>query len=137
MIPTVDAITFGVWLAIWPVWLLWELVLLVLRGSSIRVQTISMVARDKGWLFSSVVYSWCGLASHFWIPHASWNPPHPIGYALFWLVALSLGVEDAILWGSDPMAWSKSLRWRRHPALVMAAGLLLGWLLFPQRGEWP
>lgn len=137
MIETIDWITGVLLLIPWAGAILWQAVLLVMRLCGIKVRTISMTVRHWSWHVSSLIYAYGGLATHCLVPHASWNPPNTIRYGAFWFLALCLAVDDWVFWGSDSRAWSKFVRWRRLPALVLGVGLALGWLLFPQRGEWP
>lgn len=134
-VEAIDAATLWVWLGFWPVWLGYEIFLLIKRGQRVNVRTLSMVARDKGWALSSAVYLWNGLASHWWVPGLSWATVP--GSAAFWLIAVALAIWDGALWGRPTWAWPAWQRWARFPALVMLAGLLAGWLLFPQRGATP
>jgi hypothetical protein len=128
----IDTITAIVFLAVWPLWLAWELVLLRLRATAEGQppKTISMVARDIGWKSSCLVYLWAGLAAHYWWTGAAWGTV--AGGIAFWLIAVALLVEDAILWRSPRDTWPLWLYWQRLPALWLALGLAAGRLLFPQ-----
>lgn len=134
----IDNLTFWVWVGFVPVWLAWELLLLRWRATKELggiPRTISMIARDRGWQLSSMVYLWCGLASHFWIPSKAYA--HPVAGVAFWAVGVALLGWDFSLAGTDRAAWPKWQRWARFPALVVALGFACGWLLFPQKGELP
>lgn len=134
---TVNAITLVVFLAFWPAWLVWELVLLVRRANDVPdkpiTKLISMVARDIGPKASSVVYLWSGLGAHFW-----WTgQPYPgaadvIAAVLFWVLAVVLGVWDLTLLKTDRALWSRTLTVVRSPLVWLVVGLLAGRFLFPQ-----
>lgn len=125
-----DTITLWVFLCFWPPWLVWELVLLALRRKSgAPPKTISMVARDRGWHLSSVVYLWGGLATHFWWP-AQWATV--VGSALFWGIAVALLAWDVYLWRHEVWAWPTWRRRLRQPLLWLVIGALAGHFLFPQ-----
>lgn len=142
----------GVFLGIWPLWLVLEIVLLVLRAkprpsSEVvfrRVElgeltpeqaaelllpppkTISMVA--KSWRITTVVYLWAGCAAHWW-----WNGPTPTtvpGGILFWLIPVGLLVGDILEW-KRPDGFRP---WYRNPLLWLVLGALAGRFLFPQPG---
>lgn len=139
-----DTITFCVWMGMWPVWLIWEIVLILLRkwwrpkdGARQLVMLISMVARDRGWQLNSVVYTWFGLGAHFWWNAAAWGPAW-MGVC-FWAGVVILFVCDIANWNSDvPRAdWPKWRRWVRYPLLWMVVGTLAGRILFPQSGPTP
>jgi hypothetical protein len=129
----VDDITLLVFLGFWPVWLVWELVLLWLRSRpGEKPKTISMVARDRGHHLSSVAYLWGGLATHFWWPSEAWATVP--GSVAFWVVALGLVVWDVDLWRMPVWAWPRWLVRVRAPLLWLILGGLAGRFLFPQRG---
>lgn len=123
---TTNAITLIVFLAFWPVWLAWEIYLLIKRGEGVNVKTLSMVARDRGWQLNSVVYVYCGLAAHFWW---TWKSATTLGIIVFWGIAGGRLIGDVVLWiaFSDPQRW-----WHRNPLYWACFGILAGHFLFPQ-----
>jgi hypothetical protein len=127
----IDTITFWVFVAIWPVWLVWELVLLKMRASGPeKPRTISMVARDLGWRANMIVYLWAGLSTHYWWPGKAWSSV--AGGVTFWLIALALLIEDLCLKKHPPAEWPTWLKWQRLPLVWLVIGLLAGHFLFPQ-----
>lgn len=122
-----NTVTLVVFLAFWPVWLVWEIVILARRAQpGDKPKTISMVARDMGWKMNSLVYLWSGLGAHFWWNAAAWAPY--LTGALFWVIFLVLGVADWLFSATDARPWY------RTPVLWMAIGALSGRFLFPQAG---
>jgi hypothetical protein len=138
---TVDQITLIVWLSMWPVFLIWEIILLLMRGAGWAEMPalISMVAREYGWSLSAVVYVWFGLGAHFWWNASARYPGvwDTITALSFWLICVALLVWDIVLWRSDFTAWPTALRWARWPVAWMVAGALSGRFLFPQVGRVP
>lgn len=132
-----DTITLLLFISIWPAWLTWEITLLVMRGVPFGAfpMTLSMVAQRDGWYLNSVVYTWGGLATHYWLPRVKWATVW--GSVLFWLITLTLLIQDVCLWNTDKDTWSDFLYWQRFPGLVLIVGALCGFVLFPQRGETP
>jgi hypothetical protein len=131
-----DSVTLWVFLAFWPVWLTWELILIVrneveVKSASHGALLLSQIARQRGWQFNSVVYCWLGLGAHFW-----WNGPDVVspdwlGTVLFWLIAVALVATDAYRkyigfydWIAQP--------WYRRPLLWAVIGIGAGRVLFPQ-----
>ncbi len=133
----INQITFWVFLSFWPVWLLWEIALLIMRGQGWAEipDTISMVARDRGWHVSSVVYLLGGLATHFWWNSRKWASV--AGSIIFWVVVLGLLGQDIYLWNSAYETWPIWLRIERWPLMWLGLGSLAGRFLFPQRGVMP
>jgi hypothetical protein len=130
-----DTVTLIIFLSFWPVWMIWELILLWFRSDGQPVKTISMVAQGMGYRSSALVYLWSGLATHFWWPGPSWASVP--GAVAFWVIALLLILEDLFLLiakirqPDDLIWWAKV---QRAPPLLMAIGALAGHFLFPQRG---
>lgn len=131
----IDEVTFWLWVAVLPVWLVWELALLRWRSERVMVKTISMVARDHAWHLNSMVYFWGGMGTHWFVP-GPW-PAGVVPSVVFWLVNAALLVQDVVLWRTDRRLWSNYLRWQRFPALWLVIGSAAGILLFPQRGDVP
>jgi hypothetical protein len=128
-----DTLTLIIFLAPWAVWLAWEVVLIGLRATQPqKPKLISGVAKDLAWKLSSLVYVWCGLASHFWWTSPTWATV--AGSVAFWLVLLVLLVEDLALGELTPEQYPRWMYWQRFPPFVMAAGILAGRFLFPQAG---
>ena len=136
-----NRITLWIFLGFWPVWLVWEIALLIMRGAGVAQlpSLISMVARDRGWSLSSVVYLWFGLGAHFWANTDKVYPgaTNTILSISFWVIAVALLVWDITLWRTDFVMWSPVLRWFRWPVAWMIAGALSGRFLFPQAGRAP
>lgn len=133
---SLDTLTLCIFLSFWPVWLAWELFLIWRRRQpGPKLKLISMVARDRGWQLSSVVYTWNGLAAHFWWTGDTYATVW--GSVLFWAIGVMLLVEDVVLWNRPVVTWPKWLRFQRWPLAIMALGLLAGHFLFPQIGLTP
>lgn len=124
-----DQVTLWVFLLPWPIWLVWELVLLWRRRKAPRPKTISMVARDLRYHLTSVVYLLSGLLVHWFAP---WRHATVAGGVLFWVVALGLFVWDLALWKRPVETWPAGLKISRDPPLWLCAGALAGLVLFPQ-----
>lgn len=133
-----DWVSFALVFGIWPLYLLWEGILLLKRkywdsaddGSPPNL--ISGEAKIRGWQLNSIVYVWSGMASHWW-----WSADWGSTWAgiTFWAIAVALLGFDIYVWkrwGAPSLEWPKWLRWARYPALWMAAGILGGRFLFPQ-----
>lgn len=139
---TSDALTWWILLGPWVfLWLPWELWLLWRRSRALpgepRVQTISMVARYRGWQMNSLVYSWSGMAAHWW-----WNAEWGATWAAvaFWLLLAAAVVWDYAvwrLWGGVISTWPRWLVHVRRPAWWLVAGTLAGRFLFPQSALLP
>lgn len=133
-----NAITLYVWLGFWPVWLVWEMAILVLRGEQVSAMTISMVAQRVAWRLPSVVYAWYGLAAHWWWNGKSWAS-WP-GALAFWLIMAGLLAWDIVCWGatSKPLLdWPQMMLNLRFPVWYAIIGTLAGHFLFPQSGITP
>lgn len=131
-------ITFIVFIAIWPVWLVLDLIILWKRGhhgTGPIPETVSMVARDSGWRLSIIPYLWGAMATHYWWPGKVWGST--ADGIVFWLVALLLLIQDVILWKRPVSTWPKWLVWQRWPILLLLVGAILGKLLFSQAGFVP
>jgi hypothetical protein len=131
----INTITFWIWFVIWPIWFIWEMVLLYLRSRSpgaSKPALISMVARDMGWRYNSAVYTWSGLAAHFWWPGPDWAPV--VTGLVFWSITLLLVIEDVTLQFIKPdrTQWPTWLRYQRLPLLWMVLGFFAGHFLFAQ-----
>ncbi len=116
-----NVITFIVLTFFWPIWLVWELVVL-----SARTKTISMVARDMGPRLSSMVFLWAGLAAHFWWTAEAYAGV--VGTVAFWGIAAVLLTWDIILHIQGRILAA----WYRKPWLWLAVGTIAGRFLFPQ-----
>lgn len=131
---TMDKVTFWIFFGIWPIWLIWELILIKLRGQNPSVDLISMVARDRGYQFTAMVFAWGSLAAHYW---ANWrNLPwdNPIPAISFWLLIVLACIWDYFLWNTPYVNLHLWIRIVRFPGTMLFLGLLNGFLLFPQRG---
>ena len=134
---TFDDATFYVWLAILPVWFVWELVLLWKRGQGVHVRTISMVAQRRGWQLPAVVFFFSSQPVHWWVPigwGAAWAA------VVFWVLIVALLVWNIARWKKTarPLAeWPRWERWFNFPAWYVAGGAIAAALLFPQGGPTP
>jgi hypothetical protein len=139
----IDAITFWVWAGQWPVWLLWEMVLLWLRRkggprsalTGRPARTISMVPLRYGWKLTGLVYLNGGLATHFFVPSPQWGST--LGGIAFWGLAAALLAWDWRSWELHPRFYPRWARWARFPGFWLLLGALAGWGLFPQQGALP
>lgn len=133
---TIDLITIGVAFFPWLIWLVWEIVLLVIRHRGTKVKTISMAAQ---WIayngLPTLAYFWGGMTSHYFL---NWTRPVwsvPWFGAFFWLVGLAYLLTD-IFFRPPRENWPKVVRWLRWPPVVVLIGLVLGYVCFPQRAMW-
>lgn len=131
----VDNLTFWIFFGFWPLWLVWELVLLKMRGANPNVDLISMVARDRTYQMASLAFVWGSLAAHFF---ANWKVLPPwygtTSAVTFWvLIAVAL-LWDFQLWHRPYETLPLVLKYVRFPGTMLFLGLLNGTLLFPQRG---
>ena len=130
----IDKFTFWLVIGFWPIWIVWELVLLVLRGHNPSVDLISMVARDRSYQMASLAFAWGSLAGHFWMNWRDlpWSSPI-LGVLFFLLIALVL-VWDITIWNVPYSSLHWFFRLVRFPGVMLFLGLLNGFLIFPQRG---
>lgn len=130
----IDKFTFWLVIGFWPIWIVWELILLKLRGSNPSVDLISMVARDRSYQMASLAFAWGSLAGHFWMNWRDlpWHSP-VLGVLFFALIAAVL-VWDVTLWSVPYETLHWSARLVRFPGTMLILGLLNGFLVFPQRG---
>lgn len=131
-----DTVTKWIVIAPWIGWLVWELVLLILRWRGFPVRTISMQASRLGYAgLTSIVFFWFGLGAHYWIgwQRPVWSVPW-FGVAFWAIGAAYLGTDLLTTWRHD--LWPAWLTWARWPPLVAALGVVAGLFLFPQRGDW-
>jgi len=134
---TLDTVTFLIWVGFLPLWLLWECAVLLLRSREYRARTISMVARDRAWQLTSVVFFWCAMPVHWWIP-IGWGST--AGGVAFWTIQAALLVWNVATWRrtSQPLAWWPPwLRWVNWPVWYLVAGPVAAAVLFPQNGAVP
>jgi hypothetical protein len=127
-----NTVTLLVLLAPWVLFLVWEVYVLVRRGSDVRVRTISMVAKEKGFHLSSVIYVWAGMASHWWWPSA--RPGPDWAAVLFWGLIVPLLVHDVVRWPVGHLFWPRRERVAFNPLLILVLGFVAGKVLFPQVG---
>jgi hypothetical protein len=130
----IDKLTFWIFAGFWPIYLVWELILLVLRGHNPSVDLISMVARDRAYQMNCLAFTWCGLAAHFWInwKHLpQWDGLLP--NIVFWLLVVGAVALDILLWKHPYSGLPFWLRVFRFPGTQVLLGLLAGAFLFPQR----
>jgi hypothetical protein len=131
----INNITFWIFFGFWPIWIIWELALLIMRGHSPSVGLISMIARDRAYQFSFIPLAWGSLAAHFW---ANWHvlPPWDgwwCGVIFFGLLVACAGWDWYLIdTPYDQMGFfMRLLRW---PGNMLLLGLLNGIFVFPQRG---
>lgn len=128
---TVNAITLALLLGTWPVYLAWQIVLLVLRGQQLSAKLISGVAKTQARRFNLLPYVWGGMGAHWFLTHSWATVP---GSIIFWVLLLVvLGVDLVLLalgiaYEQLP-AWAQ---WVRRPAVVYLAANVAGFALFPQ-----
>ncbi len=126
-----NALTLGIWLLPWALWLVWEVYLLLRRAQpGPKVKTISMVARDMRFRITSVVYLLPGMCAHwFWL-----GPKNAtvVGGIAFWVIALALLVQDIWLRNKPTETWPQWLLLQRDAPAWMLIGALAGRYLFPQ-----
>lgn len=126
----IDKLTWTFVIGIWALWLVWEMVLLALRGTGTYVKTISMVARDSAFRLNSVCYAWGGMATHWFWPGSEWATV--AGSIIFWVLCAALLVQDILLWKTPRETLHPVVRWLRFPMVPVIVGAVAGKLLFPQ-----
>ncbi len=133
---TIDSVTFWIFFGFWPIWIIWELVLLKLRGGNTSVDLISMVARDRAYQMASIAFAWGSLAAHFFANWRELPPWYGIVPSLsFWILLAAVLVWDIFLWNTPYAQLSGWIRFVRFPGTMLFLGLLNGFLLFPQKGN--
>lgn len=133
----INEITFWVWIGKWPIWFVWEMLLLRWRRETINVKTLSQVAQRRAWQLTCAVYTDAYLLSHF-----VWTVESDVAFAtvkgiIGWLFVPILAVYDGLLWKTPRIEYSVAHRWARWPLLVAIVGVLSGRFLFPQVGPQP
>jgi hypothetical protein len=141
----IDNITFIITVFFLPVWLVWELTLLWLRGSGYvsgdqLVRTISMVMRDRAYQFNVLPFFWSAMAAHWWanwLRTATYDSPAPA--VAFWLLVAANLVLDLLLMSTPYYSLAPWLKVARAPMIQLALGFIAAYFLFPQRapqGPW-
>lgn len=128
----IDNITFFLTFFFFPIWLVWELVLLYLRGKGFSADLISMEAREQGYRLNVIPFVWSALMAHFWF---NWARPYSVPYPAiaFWLFVAFTLYLDYRFWGVPYSTLTGFTRIYRWPGFQAGLGLVLGFLLFPQR----
>lgn len=133
----VDDVTFWVWLGKYPVWLVLELLLLMLRGEGVSVGTLSIVAKTRGRQLTAAIYFDTAMPIHWWAP-IGWATAW--GTVVFWVLQALLLVWNIIRWRATARPveeWPRWERWLNWPVWYLAAGPAAAALLFPQGGWVP
>lgn len=128
-----DFTTFVVWVAILPVWLIWETVVLKTNH-----KTISQVARRRGWQFTAAVFFWTSMPFHWWCP--SPVEQFTAGTVIFWVIIAALFVYNVRTWKRHALPleqWPTWERWLNWPVFYLVAGPIAAVFLFPQRQPTP
>lgn len=128
----IDNVTFWMWFGVWPLWLIWELVLIVLDRNGVKVDLISQEARERAYQLNVIPFVWGAMASHWWL---NWARPYVVAYpaVIFWGLVGSTFVLDVVMWNTTYNTLSGWFRVFRWPGTQMLLGLVLGLVLFPQR----
>jgi hypothetical protein len=129
------------WVVLGPLvlWLLWEIVLLVLRWRGLDVRLISQEGRRLAFdgPLAALAYFSAGLAAHLYM---TWRRPTWEGQiasilgAIWWGTGAAYLVLDLLR--RDRAAWSLAEQWVRYPPVAAIVGALLAWTCFPQRSRW-
>jgi uncharacterized protein YacL len=139
---TYNDITFLISVFFLPIWLVWELVILLwLRPQGVQTdgglaKTISMIMQQRAYIFTCIPLFWASMMAHWWfnwIRNPVWKVPAPS--IIFWsFVGLTL-IVDVILWRSgigfsSLPSWAKGYR---APMVQCLVGIVMAYLLFPQQ----
>jgi hypothetical protein len=136
----IDNLTFFIFVAFWPVYLIWEIALFVMRGKGMNVDLISMEARDRGYQFNTLVVLWFALPVHFWVNWYRPAMPNMLWATIvFWVFIAATLTFDLILLNRGIMydQLPQALQIYRWPLTQAVLGVLAAYFLFPQRGVLP
>ena len=127
-----DNVTFWIFFGFWPLWLVWELVLLYLKGKGVNADLISQEARQRGYQLTVIPFIWSALMAHFWF---NWERAYSVAYpaVIFWVFVAFTLFLDYHFWNTPYNTLTGWLRVYRWPGSQAILGLLMGLLLFPQR----
>jgi hypothetical protein len=127
-----NAVTVALLTGVWVVYLIWELVLLYMRAKGLHVGTISMEAHQHAYQMTVLPFIWGSMASHWWL---NWAKPYTAPYPaiVFWVLVVATLALDIYLWKTPYSSLTGFMRVFRWPGTQMLLGLILGFILFPQR----
>jgi hypothetical protein len=132
-------ITFVVSVFFLPIWLIWELVVLIYlrpRGATVDshlVGTISMIMQQRAYQINVIPFFWAGMAAHWWVNWLRtpvWSNAVPT--VLYWVIVAGVLGLDVILWSTAYQQlpeWAKVLR---SPMVQVVLGFFTAYFLFPQ-----
>jgi hypothetical protein len=91
-----------------------------------------MEARERAYQLNVIPFIWAALGAHFWL---NWARPYDVAYPaiIFWLLVAMTLFFDYHFWSvpyNTMVGWLRLYRW---PGTQVILGLILGFLLFPQR----
>ncbi len=138
---TTNDLTFILSVFFLPIWLVWELTLLWLRGkghvsadTGHLAGTISMVMRDRAYQMNAIPFFWSAMTAHWWVnwfDRPVWDVPYP-AIAFWLLLAATLGL-DIYLWHTPYPTLESLVKVFRAPMVQVGLGFLAAYFLFPQK----
>lgn len=129
----IDKATFWIFIGFWPIYIVWELILLYMRSVHPSVDLISMVARDRSYQLTAMAFAWGSLAAHFWMNWREVPMDSPVLGVLFFGLIAAVLASDLLLWKTAYESLPLWARVVRFPGTMLLLGLLNGFLLFPQK----
>jgi hypothetical protein len=143
---TFNDTTFIISIFFLPIWLVWELVVLLwLRPRGVVIDghlpgTISMIMQQRAYQINVIPFFWASMTAHWWFNWmrvSTWSTPIPA--IVFWVILASILASDVWLWN---VAYQQLPEWAkvfRAPMVQSLLGFVLAYTLFPQealKGGW-
>lgn len=127
-------LTFLISIFFLPIWLVWELIVIKMRGEGADVGTISMVMRARGYQMTALPFFWSAMMAHWWwnwIHTKTWQVPYPA--IVFWAMVAGTLALDIYLWHTPFNTLHPWLKFYRAPMIQCIVGFLAAYFFFPQR----
>jgi len=135
-----NGITFLVSVFFLPIWLVWELVVLLwLRPRGVAIDghlagTISMIMQQRAYQLNIIPFFWASMTAHWWfnwLRHRVWDVPYPA--IAFWVFLAGTLAADIVLWNTAYQQLPEWAKVYRAPMVQCALGFMLAYFLFPQQ----
>ncbi len=131
----INDLTFLVTVFYLPIWLVWEVVVLKIRGAvGVDVGTISTVMRERAYRLNCIPFFWAAMTAHWWynwLRHPTYDAPWPA--VAFWLMVAGTLALDVALWNHPYPTLTGWVKVFRVPMVQCTLGFVSAYLLFPQR----